>query len=205
MSETETTQELPVKGTIWRHARRTDYAGNPLELTVTSITNGRVYSVDKYRDRVKTPVELWSRMCAEIVSVPLPEPKPVKMTDSECADLFQRAHTIGNDAAGAIVPTPMHVVERADPLDDSSEIVRRYPPVMDGVCGFAWVNVRGNTSFARWLRKTGKGRTDSYAGGTQIWVSHFGQSYERKSAYARAFAEYLRNNGVKAYAGSRLD
>ncbi len=99
----------------------------------------------------------------------------------------------------------MHVVQRANPFDDSSPVVHRYAPVMDGVCGFAWVTIRpGTSSFARWVSKTGRGRK-GYYGGIQIWVSGFGQSMTRKEAYADAFAAVLREAGVSASAGSRMD
>ena len=99
----------------------------------------------------------------------------------------------------------MHVVQHANPLDDSSPIVKRYAPVMDGVCGFAWVVVRpAGSSFGRWLRKE-RGHSLAYGGGVSIWVGSFGQSYERKYAYARAFAGVLEEAGIEAYAQSRLD
>ena len=56
-----------------------------------------------------------------------------------------------------------------------------------------------------WLKKSGIGRLDSYYGGWTIWVGDFGQSYERKMAYAGAFAEVLQKHGIKAYANGRLD
>lgn len=128
-----------------------------------------------------------------------------KFSNSEAQALFDKAHAAGMVAGEGARPTPMHVVVRAHPFDDSSPIVKRYPPVMDGVCGFAWVNVRpGNSSFANWLRKTGKGHK-GYHGGWEYWVSGFGQSYERKVGYAHAFAEVLREAGVQAYGSGRLD
>src|SRR5437763_1741627 len=71
--------------------------------------------------------------------------------------------------------------------------------------GFAWVVVRpGNGHFARWARKYGKGRA-GYGGGLHIWVREFNQSITRKEAYAIAFAEILREAGVRAFSDSRLD
>jgi len=126
-------------------------------------------------------------------------------TDAAREALWQRALAAGNAAAAAAVPEPMYVVERANPLDDNSPIVKRYPPVMDGVCGFAWVLVQPATSaFARWMRRT-KGTRKSYYGGEQYWVSEFGQSLTRKEAFARAFAAVLSEAGIKAYGQSRMD
>lgn len=197
---------LPVKGTVWRHARRKDWQGNPLELTVTSITKGKVYSRDKYYDKVRTPVELWPAMCAEVISVPEEtDVRGPKLSTAECSDLWVRAHSAGLRAGYDAIPQPMTVVSREDPLNDNSP-VRQSWYVPEGVCGFAWVNVRpANSSFARYLKQC-HGAHKAYAvGGVELWVHNFGQSYERKLAYARAFADVLNEAGVKAYASGRLD
>lgn len=121
------------------------------------------------------------------------------------AALFDAAHRAGMAAGEAARPTPMTVVQHANPLDDSSPVVKAYAPVMDGVCGFAYVIVRpGNSSFARWL-KANRGARKAYYGGMQFSVHQFGQSYERKVAYAGAFVGVLEQAGVKAYVDSRLD
>lgn len=200
-------ENLPVKGTVWRHARRVTWDGEPLELTVTSITGGRVYSLDKYRRRVKTPVELFDKLCLEIVSVPAPvaSERGPRLERRQCEELFRSAHLAGYAAGEGEVPAPMVVVEHANPLDDNSPVVRVYEPHTEGVCGFAWVNVRpGNSSFARWLVDSGHARK-GYHGGVDLWVREFGQSYQRKMAYARAFAQVLQEAGIRAYASGRLD
>lgn len=121
------------------------------------------------------------------------------------AAVFAKAEAAGKAAAEARVPVPMLVVEHANPLDDSSPVVRRYPPVMGGVCGFAWINIHpGNGSAARFAKKF-LGARKAYEGGMQIWVGAYGQSMERKEAYAHAYAEVLQAAGIKAYAGSRMD
>lgn len=125
-------------------------------------------------------------------------------------ELFLAAHEAGMEAGQGHRPEPMHVVERANPLDDSSPITRRYAPVMDGVCGFAWIKVRPATSsFARWLKAEKDtlpvGIHSGYRGGLDIWVRGFDQSYERKMAYATAFADVLREAGLNAFADGRLD
>jgi hypothetical protein len=147
-------------------------------------------------------------MVKEIVSVPEPQAPRTgpRLTERGCETLFHSAHKAGMEAGNAAVPTPMCVVEHANAFDDNSPVVRAYAPIAEGVCGFAWISVRpGNSAFARWLKRSGNGRTDSYYGGVSVWVSQFGQSYERKRAYARAFAEVLTAEGVKAYASGRLD
>ena len=128
-----------------------------------------------------------------------------KGTKTQWAALYKRAHEAGMKAGKEVVPTPMVVQQRANPFDDTSPVVKTYEPVMGGVCGFAWVVVTpGTSSFARWLTKTGKG-SKHYYGGTSIWVGEFGQSMTRKEAYAQAFAKVLRDAGIDAYSGSRMD
>lgn len=119
--------------------------------------------------------------------------------------LYARASEAAELAAEECVPTPMTVVRHANPLDDNSPIVERFAPVADGVCGFAEVVVRpGNSSFARWAAKT-HGWRKSYPSGMALWVSDYGQSYERKRAYASAFARVLREAGIQATVSARLD
>jgi len=78
--------------------------------------------------------------------------------------------------------------------------------VNEGVCGFAWINIKPGTSrFAKYLKAKEIARKDSYYGGVSIWVHYFGQSYERKMAYARAFATVLQQHDIKAQAMGRLD
>ena len=119
-------------------------------------------------------------------------------------EVYAEARKAGMSAAEACVPTPMIVCEHSNPLDDNSPISREYAPVMGGVCGFAWIKFPGNTAFGRWAKKQGLARS-SYPTGLQIWVSEYGQSMEKKEAFAYAFAEVLRKHGIKAYADSRMD
>ena len=122
------------------------------------------------------------------------------------AAVFKKARDAGLAAAAARVPVPMIVVNRANSLDDNSPIVSRYAPVMGGVCGFAWVKIKpANSAFARWCKAEGIGHKDSYAGGWSISCSDFGQSMEKKEAYADAFADVLQAEGIRAYAQSRMD
>jgi len=136
----------------------------------------------------------------------------VKGTPRQWAKLYADADAAGRKAADAATPVPMLVgtpknmlaslVGRDDGGFDEKEPVYY---VSDGVCGFAWVLVRpGNSSFARWLAKTDKGSA-AYGGGVSIWVSGYGQSMQRKEAYAGAFAKVLQDAGITAYSQSRMD
>ena len=119
--------------------------------------------------------------------------------------LYQQAHAAGMVAALAKTPVPMVVQQHRRVLDDNSPVVKSWK-VDSGICGFAWVKIRpATTAFARWLVKEGKGKVSNYEGGVTIWASGFGQSYERKMAYAGAFAQVLGKAGINAYPAGRLD
>lgn len=119
-------------------------------------------------------------------------------------ELYNKAHAAGLEAVSKLQVTPMVVTGHANPLDDSSPVTEAYY-VADGVCGFGWVNVKpGNSAFAKWLVKNDYA-SKSYEGGVTIWVSYFNQSLQKKEAYAYAFAKVLSDNGIRAYAGSRMD
>ena len=109
--------------------------------------------------------------------------------------LYSKAYQAGTLAALKHVPTPMNVIGGGNSY---------YVP--DGMCGFAWVNVKpGNSKFARWLKEKGIARKDSYYGGVSIWIHEYNQSYEKKQSHAIAMARVLEENGIKANYGSRLD
>ena len=118
--------------------------------------------------------------------------------------VWDAAVEAGNRAAVAAIPAPMVVQQHDSPLDDGSPVVRQWV-VDDGPCGFAEVRLpKGNTSFAHWAKKNA-GFRKHYYGGLSFWVSDFGQSMERKYAFARAAASILNEHGIDAYASSRLD
>lgn len=123
--------------------------------------------------------------------------------------LFQEAWEAGRAAAEACVPTTMIVGSPSTPLGNDIDPTQPIYVETEGPCGFAWVKVNPATSsFGHWLVKTDRGRT-SYPRGVQIWISGYGQSYERKSAHAVAMADVLKASplleGLRIYAGGRLD
>jgi hypothetical protein len=84
--------------------------------------------------------------------------------------------------------------------------------VSDGVCGFAWLNVypanKGNTRLGKEERAVLEAngfRKNEYEKCYQLWISAYNQSMQKKEAYASAFAKVLRDNGIRAYSGSRMD
>jgi hypothetical protein len=112
--------------------------------------------------------------------------------DAEFARLFDEAHVAAQASADALTPRPM--------------LIQGYRPVMDGVCGFAWVSFRpGNSKLAHYAKKN-HDATKAYGGGLQMWIHGFGQSYEKKMAYAQGFTgvfQHAGHGGVTA--GGRLD
>jgi hypothetical protein len=118
-----------------------------------------------------------------------------KFTPTELDELITRAFDAGHRAGLQHTPTPMGVT------DGTQRWV-----VESGPCGFAWVNIKPAIGqVAKALVARNLARKDSYEGGVTVWVSQFDQSWERKRAFAHAFAQVLRDAGVQARAGDRLD
>ena len=124
---------------------------------------------------------------------------PLLTGDKRWSAIYDRAHAAGLKAAKATVPTPM--------------IIKGFPTVFEGACGFAWVVVTdARTGMVRWLRKNKIGHKN-YGSGYCISASFkvgelvYGdtQSIEPKEAYAKTFAEILKANGVECRVESRLD
>ena len=111
------------------------------------------------------------------------------------------AHEKGHESATEVIPTPM-VVGGYNHLTGKTT---HYPPVMDGVCGFAEVCFKGTTSWARWAKKN-LNVSRGYPTGLRLWIGDYGQSLTRKEAYARAYAKVLCEElGIDAYVKSRMD
>ena len=122
------------------------------------------------------------------------------------ATVYADAHAAGMAAGNGCTPTPIVVGQPTTPLGNDIDYEKDTYYVADGVCGFAWINIKpARGAFVKYLKQNGIGRKDSYYGGYTIWVSGFGQSLARKENYARAFTEVLRKNGLTAYNMSRMD
>lgn len=112
--------------------------------------------------------------------------------------IYTQAHAAGMAAGLAFDPHPMVVTTQFGSDRGKSWYVG------DGVCGFAWVNFKGNTAWGRWASKNKVARPD-YPSGLCVWVREFNQSMQKKEAYARAFAKVLRDHGIPCTVGSRMD
>ena len=121
-------------------------------------------------------------------------------------EIYSEAHSAGLAAGHGCTPTPMVVGTPTTPLGNDIDYSKDTYYVADGLCGFAWINIKpARGKFVKFLKDNDIGRKDSYYGGYTIWVSDFGQSVTRKENYARAFVKVLEENGLKAYAMSRMD
>lgn len=146
-----------------------------------------------------------------------------KTTHELWQDLLLAAHVAGHAAARGATPTPMVV---GTPRNMAASLLGGddggFDPneptfyVSEGVCGFAWLNFKGNRRFLNWLvgrgktafpasdvlserteARLGEARTDTYYKGVSVWVGGYGQSMARKEAYARAFARVVNEAGVE--------
>ena len=118
------------------------------------------------------------------------------------------AHNAGMAAGSAKVATPMTLVDS----DLFVNPIGKTYYVPEGPCGFAYVitNEHGNGKFVKYLKSSSNGYRGAgekyYYGGYYVTnPNEFGQSVEKKEAYADAYAKVLNDYGIKAYSFSRLD
>lgn len=88
--------------------------------------------------------------------------------------------------------------------------------IASGICGFAWVKLKGARGAMR-QAFIDAGFAEASGTGLSLWVREFGQSYDRKRAFAEAFVESLRESvadwgtdfpaalKLEIYSGSRVD
>lgn len=127
----------------------------------------------------------------------------INQKELEMAKIWTAAYAAGLKAGNECNPTPMGVGVAKNIF--SNEIVPGTLSIVpEGVCGFAWVKIKGTTPFARWTKKNGIAHPHCY-GGYEIWCKDFHQSMERKEAWAAAVVKVLKENGIEAYADSRMD
>lgn len=128
------------------------------------------------------------------------------------SEICEKADRAGNEAVETLQVVPMVVGQETELFSGKIDYSKPTYYVEDGVCGFAWVDVypanKGNTRLGKAERKALESvgfKKDVYGKKYYKWISAFNQSMQKKEAYASAFAKVLRENGLKAYSGSRLD
>ena len=114
-------------------------------------------------------------------------------------------------------PARWAVQQHKDVLDDNSEVVKSWE--LRELCGFVWLNLKGNQKFVREFKKLAKKTGNnsyelggvclsksSYYGGFSLYADNIsGQGIESKSAGYQALQDVLYKNGVECSFYSRLD
>ena len=134
------------------------------------------------------------------------------MTKKTERAIFDEAMVYAEQVSARKVPQPMLVGSPKSFFNDEIDETKKTYFVAGGVCGFAWVVIKpAQGKFVKWLKEQGIGYK-AYGGGWAIMAhpqntknSPLCQSLEINEAWARAFAEKLKENGVKASADSRMD
>ena len=110
--------------------------------------------------------------------------------DARWEAIFARAKTAGKEASNAVVPTPM--------------VLEDYGTEWEGMCGFGWVHLpNARHPMAKWLLKSDLGNRAHP--GVTVWSTANTQSLDRNRAWAEAFAEVFKANGLECAAQSRVD
>lgn len=123
--------------------------------------------------------------------------KTKPLTDAQLCNIWDEAYRQGIAAGQGAKPVPMIV-------SDPSAYTPNEWLVADGVCGFAWVQMAGNSRFARWALKKGIA-SKAHPSGIALRCRDFGQSMQRKEMWAYAVANYLRTKGIEGNVCSRMD
>jgi len=133
----------------------------------------------------------------------------VSSTPKDWRSIYQQAHTAGQVAADAAIPTPM-LVGTAVGLSDTIDTSKPVYIVRGGLCGFAYIIVRPATGgFVRWMREQQIGYKHYYGGWSvparPLTPPDLSQSVEIKEKYAHAFANVLREHGINCSVETMLD
>ena len=96
-------------------------------------------------------------------------------------------------AAGhGFTPTPMVVGTPTTPLGDDIDYTKDTYYVSDGLCGFAWINIKpARGKFVTWLKGADIGRKDNYYGGYTIWVQSSDRVLREKKTMQGPLLRYL--------------
>lgn len=127
---------------------------------------------------------------SELTAVVGRVPPPGILGDKRWQEIHEFAHSAGMRAAETTVPAPM--------------VLKEFGTIWEGPCGFGWVLLRdGRKSFSKWIVQARHGHCSHP--GVRIYSKANTQSIEKNRAYADAYAEVLRSNGIECSVGSRLD
>ena len=107
----------------------------------------------------------------------------------EIETILLEAHTRGHNAARFAAPQMI--------------AVRGYESEPFPICGFATVRVTGLRG--KILAEFKARGFEKYSSGIGLDVGDYGQSYDRKRAYAKAYTQTLEDHGFNAWSESTLD
>ena len=123
------------------------------------------------------------------------------------SEIHTACHESGMEAGSNVQISPVRIGHAKSLFSDEIDYSRPTHIMEDGPCGFAWVTIfPGNSSLAREYKRLNIAKK-AHGGGVRIWVEEFGQSHDRKEAYANAYAKKLREltGHDRIYAESMLD
>lgn len=131
---------------------------------------------------------------------------------SDFNDIFSEAQIAALSAFHEHTPQPV-VFGQAQDLFSNKIIAGTEELVTDGVCGFAWVNIKpARGPLVKWLKTKRIGRPGVYGGYTLsssecIPGTGYSQSMERKEEGCRAFVNKIREvfPEIKIWVESRMD
>lgn len=126
-----------------------------------------------------------------------------QLADEAHEALFARAIAAGEQAAVAVVPSPILV--RDDP-----GWTGRPGPVIDilihGDCGSSYVVIRdGRGAFAKWLVRSGRGHRHYRGRGVTVYAPERSQSLARAQAFSRAMARVFNEAGLRTGVEDLID
>ena len=127
--------------------------------------------------------------------------------------LMEKADAVGREAVANLKVTPMIVGKSKSLFSNEIDYSEPVEYIADGVCGFAWISIypefKGNTRLGKQERAVLEEFEfeQDYSNKAKYtrWVSDFGQSLERKTAYANAAAAVFASAGIRAFGQSRID
>lgn len=139
--------------------------------------------------------------------------KEIGMTTKVKVDyqkIYLEAVSRGQKRALEARPTPMIVGTPTTFMGDDIDYKKKTYFVAGGVCGFASVGIKpARGGFVKYLKDKDIGYTRYYGGysipARPIVEGALVQSMEINEAYARGFAEVLRENGIECFVESRMD
>jgi hypothetical protein len=122
------------------------------------------------------------------------------------------ADEVGRAAVEKVMTRSVLIYEETQPFSGVMDNNKPTYILDDFPCGFAWVNIypqhKGNTRLGKEERSVLEANgfsKNEYEKSYQLWISAFNQSMQKKQAYAGSYAKVLRDHGIKAYSGSRMD